>query len=73
MYALRYRDNDPTGHCTLVELTRAQIKLLGNEETMRDGGWCYQFCSTTYAHRWVCDGGHHETPLYLDHQRRIRR
>ncbi len=71
-YALRYRDNHPSSHCTLVELTPAQVKLLGNHDTFVDGVWCYQFYAASQAHQWVRDGGHHETYLWVD-AGRIRR
>jgi hypothetical protein len=32
----------------------------------------YDRVSGAYAHRWVREGGHHETPLYVDYDGRIR-
>jgi hypothetical protein len=69
MYALRYRDNDMRAPATLIELTRAQVKLFDGNDTFSDDVWCYQYQSFQQAHQWVRDGGHHETPLYIDHGR----
>ena len=71
-YALRYRDNNTHAGCTLVELTRAQVKQMGNADTFRDGVWCYQYCSARRAHAWVRDDGIHETRLWIDADNRIR-
>jgi hypothetical protein len=73
-----FRDTEHTA--TLIEMTP---RALAKQEALQDAGradgpdgevWPrYTRTSADRAHRWVRDGGHHETALYVDIDRRIRR
>lgn len=72
------RDTEHTA--TLIEMT---ARSYAKQEALQDAGkadgpdgqsWPrYTRVSVDQAHRWVRDGGHHETLLYIDTDRRIRR
>lgn len=69
-YFFRYR-NAEYNYPALVELTpeehRAEVVKAGI------GGWPrYERATAQRAHKWVKDGGHHETALYINHDGKIR-
>lgn len=70
MYVIQYRCEPTTGRTysrMLTEMTVAKyLKAEHNERCY------YERVAASYAHRWVLNGGHHDTPLYVE-QGRIRR
>ena len=60
---------------TLREMTPAELKRAKQTweayKGFNDHDRHYRVVDWPEAHRWVRDGGHHETPLYVD-QGRIR-
>jgi hypothetical protein len=56
----------PYPHTTLVESTQRQTE---QADISRVG---YDRVSPEYARQWVKDGGHHETPLWVDYDGKVR-
>jgi hypothetical protein len=72
-YAFRYIEDKGSYYAeTLVELTRDQASKLQGKDCFREGRHVYEPTHSTVAHKWVRDGGHHETTLWID-EGRIRR
>jgi hypothetical protein len=71
IYAIRQRTPE-YGYGTLCEFTPAELR----DEIAKSGGpdgWPrYERISGQRAHKWVKEGGHHETALYIDHNGRVR-
>jgi hypothetical protein len=56
---------------TLAETSSQEFKKA--EATNVDGAYPYYLqLDPQQARRWVKDGGHHETPLYVDFDGRVR-
>jgi len=52
----------------VCEMTKPQLRFCAQEHADRR----YLVISGQEAHRWVREGGRHETPLYVDQDNRIR-
>lgn len=69
-YFIRFR-NEVTLHGVLVEMTAQEHR--DEEAKAAPTGWPkYYRVPAEKAHRWVKDGSHHETGLYLDDRGRVR-
>lgn len=65
-YFFRYRDASCTGPATLVELTRAEQRAIDSAMPY------YEPTTAQRAHKWVKEGGHHGTALFIDYDGRVR-
>ena len=61
---------DTEHSATLVEMTAAEFREA--EAAQGKTGRLVTRWSADRACKWVKDGGHHGTPLYIDHDGRVR-
>lgn len=71
IYAFRYRQDTPQ-YQMLVELDDRQFAALASADWRGDDAYVYDTVDYGRAHKWVRDGGPHETLLWVDNGR-IRR
>jgi len=66
MYVLRTNG----GHAMLTEMS---LPILRKCSRTAPEGWSYRIVSGQYAHKWVQDGGLHDTPLWVNDNGKVRR
>ena len=69
-YFFRYRNRSQYPYATLVEMTPAEHR--DEKAKATPDGWEYEPTTAQQAHKWVKEGGHHETALYINEEGRIR-
>jgi len=61
----------PSGAETLHDLSARELRVTRTK--WEPEGWRFQVVTAGYAHRWVKNGRHHATDLWVDYRGRIRK